>query len=324
MRIFRRQIALIAGVTVFACFVTACSSNTSKKEDTNNVKDTESAIEHTDRNEDESEDDMGVDLTDIFSERELAQTADTSEAANIELVSGQNVTITEEGTYVVTGSAENSSIIVDSADDTKIQLVLDGVNITNISTPAIYVKSADKVFVTTTESENTLSVTDTFTTDGDTKTDAVIFSKDDLVLNGVGTLNIKSTDNGISSKDDLRVTGGTLNIESTSDSIEANDSVKIGGGIITLKSQKDGIHCENKEDYKLGAVYIAGGTISIEAADDGIQGTSLIIEDGMIDIENTGNSFQYDALGMLGGGTVTVDGKEMTELPPSSSQTQAE
>ena len=59
-----------------------------------------------------------------------------------------------------------------------------------------------KYSVTTTDSENTLSVTGTFTADGDTNTDAVIFSKDDLVLNGVGVLNIQSSDNGVTCKDD--------------------------------------------------------------------------------------------------------------------------
>jgi len=68
------------------------------------------------------------------------------------------------------------------------------------------VKTADKVFVTTTDSANTLKVTGTFTADGTTNTDAVIFSKSDLTLNGTGTLNISSTDNGITSKDDLKVT----------------------------------------------------------------------------------------------------------------------
>jgi hypothetical protein len=95
------------------------------------------------------------------------------------------------------------------ADDAKVQLVLDGVSITNTDSPAIYVVSADKCFVTTTDSVSTLTVTGTFAADGDTNIDAVIFSKDDLVLNGTGTLNISSTGNGITSKDDLTVTGGT-------------------------------------------------------------------------------------------------------------------
>ena len=40
----------------------------------------------------------------------------------------------------------------------------------------------------------------------------VIFSKDDITLNGKGTLTIKSAAHGIVSKDDLKVTGGTLRV----------------------------------------------------------------------------------------------------------------
>jgi hypothetical protein len=73
--------------------------------------------------------------------------------------------------------------------------VLDGVSITNTNSPCIYVKSADEIFVTTTDSENTLEVADEFVDDGETNTNGVIFSKEDITLNGVGTLTINSTKN---------------------------------------------------------------------------------------------------------------------------------
>ncbi len=169
-----------------------------------------------------------LDTADLFTERDLTQTADLSEAKTLTLSDGQTLTVSEAGVYVVSGTASNASIVVDAADDAKVQLVLDNANITNNGTPCIYVKNADKVFVTTADgSANTLTVTGTFSADGDTNTDAAIFSKDDLVLNGKGTLTVKSSDNGISCKDDLKITGGTINIDCTSDAIEANDSISI-------------------------------------------------------------------------------------------------
>ncbi len=153
-----------------------------------------------------------IDATDLFSKRDLTQTADLSNAETITLSDGQNVSITKEGVYVISGSAKNVTITVEAADDAKVQLVLDGVSVTNTDTPVIYVKNADKVFVTTL-GDNNLSVTGSFTADGSTNTDAVIFSKDDLVLNGTGTLTISSTDNGISCKDDIKITGGTITID---------------------------------------------------------------------------------------------------------------
>ncbi|MBR7037073.1 carbohydrate-binding domain-containing protein [bacterium] len=84
---------------------------------------------------------------------------------------------------------------MEAGDQDKVQIVLDGVIITNTDSPCIYVKTADKVFVTTTDSENTLEVIDEFVDDGETNTNGVIFSKEDITLNGVGTLTINSTKN---------------------------------------------------------------------------------------------------------------------------------
>ena len=103
-----------------------------------------------------------IDATDLFSKRDLTQTADLSNAETITLSDGQNVSITKEGVYVISGSAKNVTITVEAADDAKVQLVLDGVSVTNTDTPVIYVKNADKVFVTT-QGDNNLSVTGSFT-----------------------------------------------------------------------------------------------------------------------------------------------------------------
>ena len=145
-----------------------------------------------------------LDTSDLFSSRDLEQTADLTGAEKITVNDGETYTISKEGVYVVTGSASNAQILISAGDEDKVQLVLDDVSITNESTPCIYVQNADKVFVTTTDSENTLTVSGAFTADGDTNTDAAIFSRDDLVVNGTGTLNISSSENGISSKDDLK------------------------------------------------------------------------------------------------------------------------
>ena len=162
-----------------------------------------------------------LDTADMFSERDLEQTADLSEAEYITVSSNDTISITDGGVYVISGSAENCTIRVEADSQEKVQLVLDGVSITNEDFPAIYVVSADKCFITTAEgSENTLSVTGSFTADADTNTDAVIFSKDDIVFNGMGVLNISSAyGNGISGKDDIKFTGGTYNIQSEKDSL---------------------------------------------------------------------------------------------------------
>ena len=221
-----------------------------------------------------------LDTSDMFTSRDLEQEADLSEAKNYTITDGQTIEITTKGVYVITGTAKNASIIVNAGDEDKVQIVLDGVSITNDSTPCIYVKSADKVFVTTTGTDNTLAVTGTFTADGDTNTDAVIFSKDDLVLNGTGTLTIQSSDNGITSKDDLKITGGTINITCSADALEANDSIRIADGTINIKTSKDALHAENDDDDTVGFVYICGGTLNVQSDDDAVHATTIIQIDG--------------------------------------------
>ena len=220
-----------------------------------------------------------LDAGELFTSRDLEQSADLSEAQTLTVSDGQQITISSEGVYVLRGSAKNATVIVDADSSAKVQLVLDGLSITNDDFPCIYVKSADKVFLTTL-SDSSLSVTGSFVSDGDTNTDAVIFSKDDLTLNGTGTLTVSSTDNGVSSKDDLKVTGGSYVISASSKCLEGKDSICIAGGDFSLTAGSDGLHAENDEDESLGYVYIGGGSFSVSANDDGIHGTAFVQIDG--------------------------------------------
>lgn len=242
---------------------------------------------------------------DLFSNRDLKQSADLTDAQYITVESGKDITISSAGVYVISGSAKETTVIVDAADEDKVQLVLDGLTITNTDFPCIYVRSADKVFITTTDSTNTLKVTGSFISDGDTNTDAVIFSKDDLVLNGVGSLIISSTDNGISSKDDLKITGGTVSINCTSDALEANDSIRIADGNITIVTKKDGLHAEYDEDNSVGYIYIGGGSLNITASDDAIHATTVVQIDGG-EIKLTAREGIEGTYVQINGGTINI------------------
>ena len=251
-----------------------------------------------------------VDASDMFTDRDLRQNADLSEATYYEVSDNKDITITSAGVYVISGSASNASVIVDAGDDDKVQLVLNGLTLNNSGTPAIYVKNADKVFVTTASGTvNELTVSGSFTSDGDTNTDAVIFSKDDLVLNGLGTLNISSTDNGVSCKDDLKITGGTISINCASDALEANDSIAVADGSITIKTSKDGLHAENDEDNSQGYIYICGGTMDITAGSDGIQATTITQIDGG-DITISGSEGIEATYVQINGGTIKISASD--------------
>ena len=251
-----------------------------------------------------------TDTSELFSKRDLNQTADTSEAVSIEVSDNKIYTISDEGVYVITGEAENCTIKIDADKEAKIQLVLDGVTVTNDNFPVIYVVSADKCFITTTDSENTMTVTGKFTSDGDANTDAVIYSKDDLVLNGVGTLNVTSYyGNGISGKDDIKITGGIYNIKSALDSIEANDSIAVYDGTFNITTNKDGLHSENSDDDTVGYIYIKDGTFTINSASDAIQGTSYVqIDGGKLDI--TASEGIEGTYVIINGGTINISASD--------------
>ena len=230
-----------------------------------------------------------IDTSSLFTDRDLEQTADTANATEITVKSGEDITISEEGVYVISGTATDCTITVDADSAAKVQLVLDGVSITNADAPAIYVLSADKVFVTTASgSSNELTTTGEFAAIGDvTNIDGVIFAKDDLVLNGQGTLIINSSASGVVGKDDVKITGGTYSITATEHGIQGKDSVAIADGTFNITAGTDAIHAKNDEDLTLGYAYIAGGTFNLNGASDGIEGYAVVqIDGGVITIDS--------------------------------------
>ena len=230
-----------------------------------------------------------------FSKRDLSGEYDEAEAIAITLggssascnsaavtINGSTVTITAAGTYLLYGTLDDGTIIVDATSEDKVQLVLDGVSINSTDYAAIYVKQADKVFITLADGTvNTLSNGGTFTQIDDNNVDAVIYSKDDLTLNGTGTLKISSpAGHGVVSKDNLTITDGVYEIAAASHALAGKDSIAIADGTFTLASGKDGLHSENSDDETLGNIYIAGGTFTINSPDDAIHANTLLTIDG--------------------------------------------
>ena len=263
---------------------------------------TEMTVEEMQAAIDDAMSEADIDITDMFTKRDLAGTYEESEAVKITL-SGKTatcdssnvqiedgvVTIKAAGVYVLSGTLTDGTVVVDAGDDDKVQLVLDGVSITAADYAAIYAKNADKVFVTLAEdTENTLTVSGDYVQTDDNNVDAVIFAKCDLTLNGGGSLSVKdTTGHGIVSKDDLVVTGGTYTIDSQDHCLNGKDSVRIADGTFTLSCDEDGIHAGN-DDQQDGYVYIEGGDINISVGDDGIHAEGLlIITGGDIDISKS-------------------------------------
>ena len=240
------------------------SPNGSADAENTSVK-TEMTVEEMQAAIDEAMSDAAIDITDMFTKRDLAGTYDESEAVKITL-SGKTaacdssnvhiedgvVTIKAAGVYVLSGTLTDGTVVVDAGDDDKVQLVFDGVSITAADYAAIYAKNVDKVFVTLTEgTENTLTVSGDYVQTDDNNVDAVIFAKCDLTLGGSGSLTVKdTTGHGIVSKDDLVVTSGTYTIDSQDHCLNGKDSVRIADGTFTLTCDEDGIHAGNDDQQE--------------------------------------------------------------------------
>ena len=291
------------------------SPNGSADAENTSVK-TEMTVEEMQAAIDEAMSDAAIDITDMFTKRDLAGNYDESEAVKITL-SGKTaacnssnvqiedgvVTIKAAGVYVLSGTLTDGTIVVDAGDDDKVQLVLDGVSIMAADYAAIYAKNADKVFVTLAEGAgNSLTVSGDYVQTDDNNVDAVIFAKCDLTLNGTGSLTVKdNTGHGIVSKDDLVVTGGTYTIYSQDHCLNGKDSVRIADGTFNLSCDEDGIHAGN-DDQQDGYVYIEGGDINISVGDDAIHAEGLlIITGGDIDVSKSCEGVEGDKILVTGG-----------------------
>ena len=330
---YRRK-KLLALFCATALSMTAVAGCTGAKSSTGNVVSSET---ETNAEETSAQSEAGTfSSADMFTERDLAGTYEESEAVYVTLsddgitgetdgdvIDGQTVTITEEGTYVFSGTLSEGQIVVD-ADDAKVQIVLDNVDITCATSAAVYVKSAEKVFVTLAEgSQNTLRNTDEYVAVDDNNIDAVIFSKSDLTLKGTGSLTIVSAEgHGIVSKDDLKITGGTYDITAAGHALSGKDSVRIADGTFILTAEKDGIHAENADDEEKGYIYIADGDFTITSDGDGMDASNIVqIEDGTFDITAGGgaaNSQKTHESDMPGGGMSQnierPDGESMPQM----------
>lgn len=289
-----------------------------------------------------------LDSSDMFTNRDKEIGYDEESAIAINLsdgvstadsdsvvIDGDTITITEEGTYILSGSLTNGQIVVE-AENAKVQLVLDNADISCETSAAIYVKDADKVFITTTDgSTNTVCTSGEFEAIDDNNIDAAIFSKSDLTLNGAGSLEVTCPNgHGILSKDDLAITSGEYVVDAGKHALSGKDSVRIAGGIFDLTAGRDGIHSENTDEEEKGFVYIENGSFTITSDGDGIDASYVVeIVDGSFDItagggyENGEVHTDNDMMGGFGnmGGQMpdgsTGEGNAPSDMTPPNGST---
>lgn len=201
------------------------------------------------------------------------------------------ITISAAGTYVLSGRFEGQ-VLVEAGSEDEVRLVLNGFQITNEQTSPIYgVQSGSIMLILADGTENTVSdgAAYVFESPEEDEPDAAVFSKDNLIISGQGTLRVTGNySNGIRSKDGIKVVSGTIDISAVKDGLKGKDFVLIRDGQIQIESGEDGIKSNNDKDAEKGYVVIDGGDIQINAGDDGIHAeTWLTVNSGTIDIQKS-------------------------------------
>lgn len=253
-----------------------------------------------------------------------------------------DIVITKAGTYVFSGEF-NGQIITDVGDEDLVHIVFNGVNITNTTSSVINAATGRKIVLTLVDgTTNTITDGTTYNyAEGEDEPDATLFVKQDLTINGNGTLNISSNyATALKAKDNLIILGGKLNIESVGKAIKGTDSVTIENADITINVEDDGINArgliddsatdEEKEAYgeeNQADTYfrITGGTVNVTAGGDGIDSNGQVyIEGGTLNVSGPASgpdvALDYNGKATITGGTfISTGAQEMFESFDSSS-----
>lgn len=226
----------------------------------------------------------------------LSPDGSTSTDASV-LIDGQNVTITQAGTYQIAGTLDDGALIVESAENAKITLVLGGVSIKNSTGAAIQIATADDVTIelaegTTNVLQSGEEVDIATATESEEASGGALQSKVDLKIKGKGSLTVLGyLNNGIHCTKDLKIKNGNISVTALGHGIKGKNSVTVSGGTVTVTSGKDGITSDETENEEKGFVTIEDGEIIITSAGDGVSAeTTLTVTGGVISIISGGGS----------------------------------
>jgi hypothetical protein len=237
------------------------------------------------------------------------------------MVEGSTVTITRAGTYSLSGTLRDGQVVVDTADEEDVRLVLNGVALANSTSAPINVVNADDVvLILAAGTENTVSDATTYVfATAEEAPNAAIYSAADLSIGGEGTLLVQGNHNdAIASQDGLVIASGTITVNAVDDGIRGKDYLVVRGGTITVEAGGDGLKSDNAEDAANGYVLVEGGTLDITAGGDAVDAeTDALIANGTLTITAGGGSSgtvaaDASAKGIKGTANVVVDGGTLT------------
>ena len=257
----------------------------------------------------EAQQDGGEELENltIDTEVELNDQNTTVTGAGVDVENGK-ITVTKPGTYSFKGTLSDGQIIVNTAEEGKVKLLLNGVSIHSETSAPILILSSPKEtkILLAADSENTLSDSANRTAQETDDPDAVIWSKDDIEISGTGTLKIEANyARGIVSKDTLQFSGGTLDVAAADDALRGKEGVEISGGVLTLNADSDGIQANDEEK---GTLTVSGGVLTLNTGKDGLQAAAALeISGGVLDITSGSDALKGAADVTVSGGSLEID-----------------
>ncbi|MDO5844251.1 MAG: carbohydrate-binding domain-containing protein [Methanocorpusculum sp.] len=207
------------------------------------------------------------------------------------------ITITEPGTYRISGKLSYGQIAVDLGyfaeidKHAKINIILDGVDITCTAAPAIVfynvfetesTETAGAVITVADNSENFVNgsyiakIYEEGSTDTLYKHDGAISSQQTLLIQGEekgnGILTVNGELEGISTKMHLTVNGGNLYVYASDDAINVNEErvsvFTMNGGFLYANGKTDGVDSNGDIVLNSGTVISYGAGMDVEGGID--------------------------------------------------------
>ena len=280
-------LAVILGLLMCASCSTT-SSNTGSTIDNSNSSNNSNNSNSSDT--DNEEDTIDFDLPDASEDSNFDESNDIVVDLTNKAVSNNNgfvkfeddaLYILSSGSYILSGEFDGRVVV--SGEDCEVELILNGCKITSNSYAPIVGYNLSN-FDISAKKDTKNYIIDNRTSEG--SFNSAIYSDCDLTIKGKGSLNVTTTlNNGIHTKDDLKIKNLNLNVLAVNNAIKGNDSITIQNAVVSaISTGGDALKTTNSDisskGNQRGIVTISGATLNLFAATDGIDSAyDVIISD---------------------------------------------
>lgn len=183
--------------------------------------------------------------------------------------------LTEDSVYAISGKLYGN-IVINVGNNAKLDLELRGLSLISTTAIPICVQSGNEVSITAKKDHTNYIYDDRAAVENEEDKKAAIYSEVDLEICGKGALNVVSQyNNGIHTKDDLKVKNLSLYVKCTDNALKGNDSVKLTDcSTMLIATKGDAVKTTNssvsEKGNQKGTITVDGGNHTLYAACDGL------------------------------------------------------